>query len=118
MIDIMIGQEGDILLTEQGDIYLTQSIKQNILIRLRWILNEWRLGPTMGFPWFEEMLVKNPNLMKIKGLLRNEIMQVDGVQSAVIDKLDYSAQERTVSIKYTVNAGGSIIREDAMVYVG
>lgn len=117
MIDIMLGDDGDIVLTDYGDIYLTQSIKQNILIRLKWFFKEWRLGPDLGFPWFEEVLVKNPNLMKIKGLVRNEIMQIDGVQSCTVDTVNYNAQERTIEIKYTVNAQGSILRESALIYV-
>ena len=114
----MLGADGDISLTEWGDIYITESISQNILIRLKWFLTEWRLGPGLGFPWFQEVLVKNPNLVKIKGLIRNEIMQVEGVQSVNVDTVNYDPQERKVSIEYTANAQGSIIRESALVYVG
>ena len=117
MIDIMLGDDYDILLTEWGDINLTRSIKQNILIRLKWFFQEWRLGPELGFPWFEEVLIKNPNMQKIKGLIQNTILDVDGVTRAKVDKLDYDQHGRKISIHYTAEAQGSIIREDAVVFI-
>ena len=82
MTDIMLDKAGDIKVSAVGDISLTESVRQAVLIRLRWIYQEWRLGPTMGFPWFEEVFVKNPNTVKIRQLIRDEIMQVEGVTAA------------------------------------
>ena len=78
MTDIRLGKDGDIVVSEIGDISLTESVRQAVLIRLRWIYQEWRLGPEMGFPWFEEVFIKNPNTVKIRSLIRDEIMQVEG----------------------------------------
>ena len=66
MTDIRLGKDGDIVVSEIGDISLTESVRQAVLIRLRWIYQEWRLGPEMGFPWFEEVFIKNPNTVKIQ----------------------------------------------------
>ena len=60
MIDILLEEDGDIAVSEVGDISITNSVRQAVLIRLRWIYNEWRLGPELGFPWFEQVFVKNP----------------------------------------------------------
>lgn len=50
MSDIRLDKNGDIEVSPTGDIYLTESVRQAVLIRLRWIWNEWRLGPELGFP--------------------------------------------------------------------
>ena len=78
MVDIRLDKDGDIMVSPVGDISLTESVRQAVLIRLRWIYQEWRLGPEMGFPWFEEIFVKNPNTVKIRSLIRDEILQVEG----------------------------------------
>ena len=90
MTDIMLDKAGDIKVSAVGDISLTESVRQAVLIRLRWIYQEWRLGPTMGFPWFEEVFVKNPNTVKIRQLIRDEIMQVEGVTASPATELAFA----------------------------
>lgn len=104
MVDIKLDENGDIDVSAVGDISLTNSIRQAVLIRIRWIYGEWRLGPEIGFPWFEEVFVKNPNITKIRGLLREEIMRVEGVTSAEVTSVNYDSAKRiaTVAFKFTV----------------
>ena len=71
MVDIRLNESGDIDVSAVGDIFITESVRQAVLIRLRWFFGEWRLGPDMGFKWFEEVFVKNPNLVKIRSLMRS-----------------------------------------------
>ena len=54
MLDIMLDADGDIKVSATGDISKTESVRQAVLVRLRWLYSEWRLGPELGFPWFEE----------------------------------------------------------------
>ena len=55
MKDLLLDESGDLLLDETGDIQFTDSITQAIAIRLRWFLNEWKLGPELGIPYYEEV---------------------------------------------------------------
>ena len=112
MIDILLGNDGDIMVSDTGDITLTESVRQAILIRLRWIYGEWRLGPEMGFPWFEEVFVKNPNIAKIKRLIRNEIMQVEGVTVAEVTAAVYDRAKRSAKFSYTCSVGEDTFREE------
>ena len=82
MLDIKLNADGDLDVSAFGDISTTESVRQAVLIRLRWIYDEWRLGPEYGFPWFEEVFVKNPNTVKIKQLIREEILKVSEVRAA------------------------------------
>ena len=83
MLDIRLNEDGDIAISKNGDISTTESVRQAVMIRLRWIYDEWRLGPELGFPWFEEVFIKNPNTIKIKTLVRDEILKVKEVKAAI-----------------------------------
>ena len=99
MFDLRMMQSGDLYLDDAGDVATTDSIVQAVTIRLRWFANEWRLGQGLGFPYFEEVLVKNPNIVKIKYLLRDEIMSVDGVTG--VERIDIDVDKRTRQAKIT-----------------
>ena len=117
MLDIMLDlKTGDLKVSALGDISLTESVRQAVLIRLRWIYGEWRLGKEFGFPWFEEVFVKNPNTVKIRQLVRDEIMKVDGVTSAEVISFDYDRAKRAATIVYTCSVGEATFREEVTLY--
>lgn len=116
MLDIKLNADGDIDVSAVGDISLTESVRQAIFIRLRWIYNEWRLGPEMGFPWFEEVFVKNPNTVKIRQLVRDEIMQVDEVKDAKVETVTYDRAKRAATFVYTATVDEETFREEVTLY--
>lgn len=116
MIDIQLDKNGDIKVSALGDISLTESVKQAVLIRLRWIFNEWRLGPSFGFPWFEEVFVKNPNTLKIRQLIRDEILKVEEVTAAEVTSVNYDRAKRTAKFTYVVSVGEATFREEVELY--
>ena len=58
MIDLKLDATGDLELSAAGDISATDSIVQAVRIRLLWFFGEWRLMPSLGFPFFENLLLK------------------------------------------------------------
>ncbi|MCM1059091.1 MAG: hypothetical protein NC452_02230 [Eubacterium sp.] len=112
MLDILLDKNGDIHLSPAGDISTTESVRQAILIRLRWIFAEWRLGPEYGFPWFEEVFVKNPNTEKIRLLIRDKIMSVTNVKEADVSKVVFDKAKRTATVKYSCKIGEEIFEEE------
>lgn len=93
MLDFKLTKDGDLELTEGGDILPTESICQAVRVRLLWFFEEWRLGPDMGFPYFEEVFVKNPSEAKIRHLIRETVMEVEGVTD--VESIEYSVNKRT-----------------------
>ena len=72
---------GDILI-ENGEIVLVdgkEAILQDILQTLRTFLEEWFLDLSVGVPWLQQILVKNPNLNHVDALLIDAIGGVPGV---------------------------------------
>lgn len=116
MLDIMLDKEGDIKVSEIGDISTTESVRQAVLIRLRWIYNEWRLGPEYGFPWFEEMFVKKPNIPKLRQLIRDEIMKVSEITKAEVLSVDYDRKKRCAAFVYTCAVGEAVFKEEVTLY--
>ena len=95
MIDFKLTEDGDLELTEGGDILATESVCQAVRVRLLWFLNEWRLAPDMGFPYFEDVFVKNPSESKIRHLIRKTVMAVDEVTD--VTEISFSMDVRTRS---------------------
>ena len=116
MVDIKLNRDGDIDVSAVGDISLTESVRQAVLIRLRWIYDEWRLGPELGFPWFEEVFVKNLDTVKIRSLIRDEIMQVEGVTAAEVTSVNYDRTKRAASFVFTCSVGEAAYREEVTLY--
>lgn len=116
MLDIMLDADGDIKVSAIGDISTTESVRQAVKIRLRWIYNEWRLGPEFGFPWFEEVFVKEPNTVKIRQLIRDEIMKVDEVTAAEVTSVAYDRAKRSATFVYICSVGEAVFKEEVTLY--
>ena len=110
MLDVLLDDTGDLDLTQDGDIQFGTSVAQSILSRLKWIKGEWRLGPDLGFPWYEKVFVKNPDVSSIKQSIRETILSVDGVKSCNITNVRYDQTKRTIRFKYEVEADGESMK--------
>lgn len=102
MLDFKLTQDGDLALTDKVDISVTESICQAVRVRLLWFLGEWRLGPDLGFPYFEEVFVKNPNETKIRHYVRETVMEVDGVTNVtdITFSVDKKTRAATIAVSF------------------
>lgn len=115
MKDILLTADGDLAIGETGDISITDSVRQAIRVRLRWFFQEWRLGPEIGIPYYEEILVKNPNNLRIKQIIRDEILTVEEVDDVRNIVLAVDPKERTAVVSFTVAVGDEILREEVLI---
>lgn len=115
MVDFKLDATGDLELTESGDISTTESIVQAVRIRLRWFFSEWRLGPYLGFPYFEQLLIKNPNEAKLRGLIRDAVTAVDGVTDVTDIQFDVNRAARRASVRITFTTDNDTFREEMMI---
>ena len=111
MLDILLTRDGDLEISENGDIALTESIIQAIRIRLLWFFQEWRFAPRYGVPYYEEILIKNPNLARVRRIIRNEILSVEGVSSVKHITVNYDKPSRVAMISYAAMIDGEERRE-------
>lgn len=117
MLDILLDRDGDIVVSETGDVSITESVRQAVLVRLRWIYQEWRLGPELGFPWFDYVFIKNPETTTIRQLIREEIMSVDKVTDAQVTSATFDKKTRTFRVIYTVTVDDETFREEVTLNV-
>lgn len=110
MKDILLNGDGDLLINPVGDISLTDSVQQAIAVRLRWFAGEWRLGKDIGMPYFEEILIKNPDTSRIEQIVRDEILSVDEVEDVKSVVCDVLPEIRTAFIRYEASVGETILR--------
>jgi len=105
VIDLKLNANWDLELSAAGDISATDSIVQAVRIRLLWFLKEWRLGPNAGIPYFEEILVKNPNEAKARHLIREAVMSVEGVTNVLCVDLvvDRKTRQAAVTVKFATD---------------
>ena len=100
MLDILLTPDGDLNITDHGDILLTESVRQAIRIRLLWFFREWRFAPELGVPYFEDILIKNPNMNRIRRIIRNEVMSVDEVRDVRHLQIDLDPRSRRAVIRF------------------
>lgn len=86
-----------------GDLVLVRdaaSIRQEVDIRLNFLLGEWFLDTEAGVPYFQNILVKSPNLAAIRNIFNDEILSVAGIRSVVDLKLDFNRTTRKLLVTW------------------
>ena len=98
--DIALDKDGDLYFNEDGDMRLINGIeyvRQKISIRLKWFLGEWYLNLVLGVPYYEKILIKNPNRLDVIGYLKRQVLTTEGVERLESFNLEFS-DRRTVKV--------------------
>lgn len=102
MSDLKLGADGDLEI-KNGDLQLTKSddaVRQHLQQRLRTFLGEWFLDLDVGVPYFQDILVKNPNINQIDGILKQKILTTPGVVELLSFTMDFDQTVRSLSIEF------------------
>lgn len=88
-------EDGDLVLIEGVDA-VAQTLKQ----RLSFGLGEWFLSINEGVPYFQTILVKNPNIAAIEGIFRNTILSTPGVLELLSLDFDFDSRNRVFEVNF------------------
>ena len=77
-------------------------VQQKLKIRLAIFRGEWYLNNQVGLPYFEDIFVKDPNLVFIEDLYKSQISSVDGVKEITSFELLADSQTRDFFVNFTV----------------
>lgn len=116
MKDILLNSDWDIALTEEGDISLVTSPVQKVLIKLKWFFSEWVFDPEKGIPWYEEVLIKNPDTEGIKKRLIREMLDVDDVLEVPRLDITINPKTRQALVKFTMRTSEKTYEEEVVLH--
>ena len=113
MKDILLNENWDMDISAQtGDISLVESPMQEIQVRLLWFAKEWIFNESLGFPYFEYVFIKNPDLAYIKSLMKAEILSVEHVLSVPDLTIDVDRRTRKATVWFTVKTDEGVYRKE------
>lgn len=96
---------GDLALSG-GDLVLVsgvEAIAQDLRFRLRFFAGEWFADIDQGLPYFDQVLVKNPNVDQVRGIFRDCILGTDGVKNLLDLSLAFDSALRTLTLTFKVD---------------
>ena len=102
MADLALDIEGDLLVTDdalslvEGD----DALVQNLVIRFQLFLGEWFLDTRIGVPYFGEILIKNPDLSRVRGIFRQVVLTTSGIESIEEFNLNFERSDRKLTVAF------------------
>jgi hypothetical protein len=91
---------GDLVLTSDAQSIGTNPILQDILQKIKFFQGEWFLDNSLGVPWFQQILVKNPDLAKIEAIFIDLILSVPGVDALVSFEFTPNLPNRSFTLSF------------------
>jgi hypothetical protein len=107
MIDIKLDSTSHDTVIVNHDLTLItdlDALVQSIKIRLKTFFAEWILDTRIGVRYFEDILVKNPNLTQVEALLKSEILNTPNVNSLLSFASNYDPVARTLSVSFSCDS--------------
>ncbi len=104
MKDLKLTQDGDLAI-ELFDLALVdgrEQVAQRMKTRLKTFLGEWFLDTTVGVPYFEDILVKNPDTELVNAVLQEQILLDAEITEILTFTADYNNATRKVSYRTSV----------------
>ncbi len=92
-------------------------IRQKIAVRLRFFKGEWFLDQNIGVPYFQSILVKNPNLPMIQSIYREAIVTVPGVRDLKDFTYIFDGRARALSLDFKVITDTSQVLNFNQVFI-
>lgn len=115
MVDVLQTADGDIAITNGTMTFVTgaDEVAQAVMQRLRTFQGECFLDTSLGVPWKEYVLTKNPDMEQAMGLVKREILATPNVSELVAFGYDLNNRTRALTLTFTVrtpsgNASGEV----------
>lgn len=120
MIDLKLGKSTHDLVVQDYDLQLVagvDQVAQNIKQRIWLFRGEWFLDTTVGVPWLQDILKKNPRRFVVEQALKQAILGTAGVDELVEFSLEDGQAERSVRVTFKVRADGRLLEDNAEVSI-
>ncbi len=120
----------NLLLTLAGDLDFSSGglqivegsdeIAQKLFTRLQFFLGEWFLDRRQGIPYYQKILIKNPELIIIQSIFREAILETPGVASLLdVIQTTLESATRKLSVRFSARLeSGEILNFDREFIIG
>ena len=120
MSDIKLTADTEIDLSSGGAELATgiDAISQDLKARFQMVKGEWFRNADAGFPWFEKVFIKGPDLALLKALFRSVILGTPGIDRLDDLVLDFTGSMRNLTIRavcYSEGLGPFIYDEPLVI---
>lgn len=119
MSDLTMDLSTNDLLVTNGDLSIvkgTDAIVQDLQQTLQVWAGEWFLDTTVGVPYKQQILVKNPNLDLVQADLLNAALNVPGITEVTDFNFNYDPNNRSLSVQLVANtSNGQTIQVQTQV---
>jgi hypothetical protein len=112
MSDLKLNSTSWDLEIENGDLVIvdhSQAVGQNLRQALSLFFGEWFLDTSAGVPYYQSILLKNPDPASIDGVLKNAILSVKGVDELLSFDLMYESTTRELRVEYSVRVSDEVL---------
>lgn len=82
-----------------------EAVRQHLKIRLQTYFGEWFADASIGVPWFQDILIKNPDYTVVSEILKAAILETEGVNDLVSFSFDISGRAATLNFKVVTDNG-------------
>jgi hypothetical protein len=92
-----------------GDLVLldgAEFARQQVQIRLQFFLGEWFLDLNEGLPYFQQVLIKNPDASILDDIFRQAILGAQSILSLNRLNFDFDGPSRVLSISFEAQVVG------------
>ena len=102
MSDFKLNSNNDIAIENFNFVIITEeeNIAQRVLINLRVFLGEWFLDTTRGVPYYQSILIKNPDSSLVEAELRAVILSTNGIAKLKSFSMEFNAALRKLSVNF------------------
>jgi hypothetical protein len=96
-----------------------QAIEQNLRVRLRFFLGEWFLDTQQGIPYWRDIFIKGPNLLLIRSIFRNAILNTEGISEVTSITATLNSAERRLYLNFaaTMDTGATLVYEPFIIEI-
>ena len=91
--DIIIGRGTSRV---EGLPFTIQLVKNRLLT----VLGEWKANPSLGLPWFSDIMIKAPDLSLVEGLILNCIKETPHVLDVLSINLQLDKDNRILNVTF------------------
>ncbi len=111
-LDILLDDDMDIVVTDDLQIVSgILGIAQCLKIALSIFLGEWFLDESIGIDYWNQVLVKDPNIPAIREMFSQEILKAPGIRSIISLDITLESSDRSATITYTVKSDEGLITD-------